>query len=299
MTYAVLAAGIYNIAWAVQAICWPNWLFRWAGMPLLIYPEIWQGLGLFLGVWGLGYLAVAAHPVRHWPIVMAGLLSRIFEVGGLLTLAVRHRMPWKFCGLLAAADIAWCVPLGLILWCAYRIHASAQRHASPEIQRLALRTRTNKGRTLLEMSTEKPLLIIFLRTADCPFCREALAQIAIARRSLEQKDAQLVFVHIEADQVMHEFLHSFQLSDVPRVSDPHFHLYRAFGLKRGPWLSVIGPSVWGRGVATLIKYGAGRLTPDLLQMPGVFMVFHGEVLWNFMHQSIADQPRYEDIPLPL
>jgi hypothetical protein len=32
---------------------------------------------------------------------------------------------------------------------------------------------------------------------------------------------------------------------------------------------------------------------------GVFMVFHGEVLWNFMHQSIADQPRYEDIPLPL
>lgn len=299
MTYALLAAGTYNLLWAVQAICWPMWLFLWAGMPTPTYPEIWQSLGLFIGVWGLGYLAAAANPVRHWPIVLAGLLSRIFEVAGLLLFASKHRLPWKLCGVLAAIDIAWWLPLGLVLWCAYKEHEDSQRYASPEIQRLALRTRTNKGRTLLEMSTEKPVLIVFLRTTDCPFCRETLARIAAARRYLQRKDVQLVFVHMEADQAMHNFLQSFQLSDVPRVSDPELHLYRAFGLRRGPLWSVAGPPVWWRGVARLLQYGAGRLTPDLLQMPGVFMVFHGQVLWNFVHQSVADQPSYEDIPVPL
>jgi peroxiredoxin len=198
-----------------------------------------------------------------------------------------------------ATDIGWCFPLGLVLWCAFKLHARAQRHAAPEIQRLALRTRTNKGRTLLEMSREKPLLIVFLRTTDCPFCRESLTQIIAVRRGLERKDVQLVLVHMEEDQAIHDFLHAFQLSDVPRVSDPHLHLYRAFGLRRGPVWNVLGPSVWVRGLATLVQYGAGKLTPDLLQMPGVFVVFHGQVLWNFVHQSIADQPRYEDIPWPM
>lgn len=299
MTYVLLSAGIYNIFWAVQAICWPTWVFQWAGMPAPTYPEIWQTLGLFIGVLGMGYLAAAAHPVRHWPIVLAGLLSRIFEVVGLLFFASKHRLPWKLCGLLAASDIVWWLPLGLVLWCAYKEHGNSQRYASPEIQSLALRARTNKGRTLLEMSTEKPLLIVFLRTTDCPFCRETLARTAAARRYLQRKDVQLVFVHMEEDRAMHEFLRAFDLDDVPRVSDPDLHLYRAFGLRRGSLWSVAGPAVWVRGVTSLVHYGAGRLTPDLLQMPGVFMVFHGQILWNFVHQSVADQPRYEDIPVPL
>ncbi len=297
MTFVLLAAGIYNVLWGVQAVCWPNWLFHWVGLTAPDYPEIWQCSGLVMGVWGFGYLAAAAYPVRNWPIVLAGLLSRVFEALGFLIVGAEHRLPWKFCGAIIANDVVWFLPLGAILWFAHKVHGDSRRYASPEIQRLALRTRTNKGQTLLEMSIEKPLLIIFLRTVDCPFCREALTNIAAERSTLKRRDVEVVLVHMGEDQMMHEFLLPYGLSDLPRVSDKGLSLYRAFGLRRGSLWSVVGPPVWIRGVVRLIQYGAGRLTPDLLQMPGVFMVFHGQVLWNFVHQSIADQPRYEDIPI--
>ncbi len=298
MTYVLAAAGVYNIVWAVQAIFWPNWLFHWAGMAAPAYPEIWQGLGLFLGVWGIGYLVAATNPLRHWPIVLVGLLSRIFDTAGLLKIAADHRLPPKLGWILIASDVIWWIPLGTILWYAHETRQGSKRHAFPEVQELALRVRTNKGRSLLDMSVEKPLLLVFLRTTDCPFCREALTHIAEARRNIQQKDMELVLVHMGEDQAAHEFLHSYTLSDVPRVSDPQLHLYRAFGLRRTTIWKVMGPPMWLRGTVRLIRYGAGKLTPDLLQMPGVFVVFHGQVLWNFRHQSIADQPRYQDIPVP-
>ena len=35
---AVLAAGLYNLGWGVFSIVDPQWLFRFAGMPLQNYP---------------------------------------------------------------------------------------------------------------------------------------------------------------------------------------------------------------------------------------------------------------------
>ncbi len=41
-----IAAGIYNIVWGVGAAIDPQWLFRYAGMPLQNYPEIFACLGM-------------------------------------------------------------------------------------------------------------------------------------------------------------------------------------------------------------------------------------------------------------
>ncbi|MFO0508824.1 MAG: AhpC/TSA family protein, partial [bacterium] len=40
------------------------------------------------------------------------------------------------------------------------------------------------------------------------------------------------------------------------------------------------------------KHGIGSAEGDVTQMPGVFLVFHGEILKSYRHQSAADRPDY-------
>jgi len=86
----------------------------------------------------------------------------------------------------------------------------------------------------------------------------------------------------------------YGLGDVARVSDPGCAIYRAFGLSRGSLGDVFGPKVWWRGfqAGVLHRHGLGALQGDGFQMPGVFLLFHGEVVRSYRHQSAADRPDY-------
>ena len=72
------AAGIYNLAWGALTILWPHLLFDLVGAERLNYPEIWQCVGMIVGVYGVGYLIAAFDSRTHWPIVLVGLLGKIF-----------------------------------------------------------------------------------------------------------------------------------------------------------------------------------------------------------------------------
>ena len=48
----LLAAGFYNLAWGAANIIWPNALFDFAGAKRVNYPEIWQCVGMIVGVYG-------------------------------------------------------------------------------------------------------------------------------------------------------------------------------------------------------------------------------------------------------
>ena len=69
-------------------------------------------------------------------------------------------------------------------------------------------------------------------------------------------------------------------------------LYRAFGLPTGKIMQIFDLRSIVRLVPLVAKHGAGRVQGDGLQMPGVFVIFHGEVLKAFRHQSVADRPNY-------
>jgi hypothetical protein len=43
----------------------PQWLFRFARMPLQNHPEIFACLGMAIGLYGILYLEVARHPERN------------------------------------------------------------------------------------------------------------------------------------------------------------------------------------------------------------------------------------------
>lgn len=87
------AAGIYNLAWGAITIAMPNLLFDLTGAERLNYPEIWQCVGMIVGVYGIGYIIAAYDSRRHWPRLAAS--SGVEEA----ELAVEHL---DSCGCIAA-----------------------------------------------------------------------------------------------------------------------------------------------------------------------------------------------------
>jgi small multidrug resistance pump len=120
MAWVLWAASIYNLAWGGVVILFPDMPFDWAGMDLPNYPEIWQCLGMVVGVYGVGYAIAATNPLRHWPIVLVGLLGKIFGPIGFLNAASRGRLPWRAGWTLVTNDLIWWVPFTAILILAYR-----------------------------------------------------------------------------------------------------------------------------------------------------------------------------------
>lgn len=294
MTYVLAAAGLYNLAFGVFAAAFPYAWFDWAGAPRPNYPELWQCIGMIVGVYGFAYLAAATDPVRHWPVVLAGLLGKVLGPIGFALSASRGRLSWDSGWVILTNDLLWWVPFGLILKAAYDTHLGQKRVASPEIMRMALRARTQEGMTLDEMSRRWPTLLVFLRHAGCTFCREALADIARQRASIEEQGARVVLIHMSSEEKAAPFFEKYGLGNLPRISDPKATVYRAFGLGRGGLRSLFGPKVWFRGfqAGIVAGHGVGKLEGDGFQMPGVFLLFHGEVLRAYRHQSAADRPDY-------
>ena len=92
----LLAAGIYNLVWGTLTIVWPNLLFDLTGAERLNYPEIWQCVGMIVGVYGIGYLIAAFDSRTHWPIVLVGLLGKIFGPIGFAAALMRGTFPPLF-----------------------------------------------------------------------------------------------------------------------------------------------------------------------------------------------------------
>ena len=127
------AAGIYNVVWGTLIIAWPHLLFALAGAERINYPEIWQCVGMIVGVYGLGYLIAASDPCTHWPIVFVGLLGKVFGPIGFLGALLRGTFPPLFGLTILTNDLLWWIPFAMILWHAAKHHRRPQpaQAASP------------------------------------------------------------------------------------------------------------------------------------------------------------------------
>jgi small multidrug resistance pump len=122
MKWVLLAAGVYNVAWGVFVVAFPLAPFRWFGMELPNYPEIWQCVGMIVGVYGVGYAIAAFDPVRHWVIVLIGFLGKFFGPIGFINAAWQGRLPWSFGWVNVTNDLIWLVPFTLILYHVYQVN---------------------------------------------------------------------------------------------------------------------------------------------------------------------------------
>ncbi len=122
----LIAAGIYNLLWGAATVLFPAWLFLLTGLEEPRYPFIWQCVGMIVGVYGVGYLAAASDPLRHWPIVLVGLLGKIFGPLGYVGGLIRGEVPVAFGVTLPTNDLLWWIPFAMILLAARREALASQ-----------------------------------------------------------------------------------------------------------------------------------------------------------------------------
>lgn len=158
----LILAGLYNLAWGTFIIFWPNQPFAWFGMPPPNYPQLWQCIGMIVGVYGIGYVIAAADPVRHWPIVLVGLLGKLFGPIGFLDAAWRGELPWIFGVTCLTNDLIWWLPFVLILRHAAQVERPLPATATDLVKVLET-TRTADGIDLHSLTMAGPVLLVFLR----------------------------------------------------------------------------------------------------------------------------------------
>jgi hypothetical protein len=118
------------MAWGIWSACDPQWLFRFAGMPLANHPGIFACLGMVIGLYGILYLEVARVLERGWLIAAVGLAGKIMGPIGLIVLIVRGAWPIAAFVICITNDLIWWVPFGLYLkdaWPAFKSELTVVR----------------------------------------------------------------------------------------------------------------------------------------------------------------------------
>lgn len=119
MQFTLRAAAIYNIIWGAWVGLFPAHFFDLVGMEMLNHPMIWQGMGMVIGVYGLGYWWASYKPLVHWPIIAVGALGKLFGPMGFIFNYLTGQAPFAFFYTLITNDFIWWIPFGMILW---RVH---------------------------------------------------------------------------------------------------------------------------------------------------------------------------------
>lgn len=294
MRITLLAAAGYNIVWGAATILFPNALFDWTDMARPLYPQIWQCVGMIVGVYGVGYALAALDPLRHWPIVLVGLLGKVFGPVGFAFALYNGVFPLTWGWTIVTNDLIWWIPFGLMLHRTYRSHVGGISDEILSLSDAMSDATTQGGVTVAELSYQSPVLLVFLRHFGCTFCREMLSDVSKNREVFEANGTRVVLVHMSPDDEAVEMFAQFGLEDVDRVSDPDRILYRAIGLSRGRLSQLFGARVWWRGIrAGLVDgNGVGFPSADPFQMPGIFLVQNGKVVRAFKHAHAGERPDY-------
>lgn len=122
MKLTLRIAAIYNVLWGIWVGIFPNQFFELVGMSPPTHTMIWQGMGMVIGVYGLGYWWASYSPMRHWPIVAVGFLGKIFGPLGFFIQYSMGEIPFGFFYTLITNDFIWWLPFSLILWKVHTVY---------------------------------------------------------------------------------------------------------------------------------------------------------------------------------
>ena len=155
----------------------------------------------------------------------------------------------------------------------------------------------NTGESLDNLSDKSPVLLVFLRHFGCTFCREAMADLAKRRKSMEENGMQLVFVHMADNETAERYFNRYDLAGVAHISDPDCEYYIKFRLAKGNFRQLFGLQSWMRGFSAGVVqgHGIGAQLGDGFQMPGVFVIKNGKIIEKFIHKLSSDRPDYDKL----
>ncbi len=127
--YTLLAAAVYNILWGSAVVLLPHWTLGQIGLGRMEYPQIWQCVGMIVGVYGVGYACAAMDPIRHWPIVLVGFLGKVFGPIGFAMGLASGDLPLQMAWTIVLNDLIWWVPFAAMLVMAWKAGGESARPA--------------------------------------------------------------------------------------------------------------------------------------------------------------------------
>lgn len=110
-----ILAGVYNILWGLFSALYPNWLFDFAAMPPINYPDIFACLGMVVGLYGIVYFEIARAPERGFLLAAVGLLGKILGPIGLAILIVQGKWSAWTIVMCLTNDFIWWIPFAIYL----------------------------------------------------------------------------------------------------------------------------------------------------------------------------------------
>ena len=258
------------------------------------YPELWQCIGMIVGVYGIGYWAAATNPYKHWAIVLVGLLGKVLGPLGFAKALIELRFPLSFGANIITNDLIWWIPFALILQQTYAHwrklddddtliyhgqHAITFRHL-----------KSQDGETVVELSQDYPLMLVFLRHIGCTFCRSMLHDLRDNIAYLESIGFNVALVHMsDENEETHAFFEQYSLGELPRFSDKERVLYKSVGLNRGTLSQLFGWDSFRKGIPAILDGdGLGPLEGDGFQLSGVVVLHKGIILKVDAHVNASD-----------
>jgi hypothetical protein len=296
MFWTMILAGVYNILWGAYVIFFPSFSFTVLGATPPAYPQLWQCIGMIVGVYGLGYIISASSPIRHWPIILVGLLGKIFGPIGFIQALYQGVFPLSFGINIIFNDLIWWIPFTLILKEAYQFHTSESTGEENLDSSLAPYIESGK---LTAEDLEQKHAIIALRHHGCTFTRELLHDLGEQIQEFKRHKIKIILVHMddsgEFNNLAQKYLGSDGWIDLP---DPTRKVYRALGLKLGSIGQVFGLKVWIRGTLGILKgFGLGPLRGHGLQLSGLLIRDARKTTVQYQTQSAADRIPFNDLIL--
>jgi hypothetical protein len=290
--YVLKIAAAYNLLWGAWVILFPNQLFDWSGIEPPNYPGIWQCVGMIVGVYGVGYWVASSDYVKHWPIVLVGLLGKILGPIGFVQSAWTGQLPWTWGWTILTNDLIWWYPFGAMLFLAFKQHNDpVTRFASGTALGGLPEPVSSTGCPVQELiqQGDQLKLLVFLRHSGCTFCRETLSELARTLPELSSQMIEPVVVHMGDLDEGRAMLGRSGLEHLVHVSDPACQLYRQYGLARGSFLQLFGPAVWWPGfkAGILRGHGLGKLSGDGFQLGGSVLLRRGQVVKIFPARNSA------------
>lgn len=109
-------AGIYNICWGLYSSYDPQWLFRFAGMSPINYPEIFACLGMVIGLYGVIYLEIARRPEKGFVLALVGFVGKV--LGPLGAVYYIYIGKWTPSAIImnVTNDFIWLIPFAIYLY---------------------------------------------------------------------------------------------------------------------------------------------------------------------------------------
>lgn len=284
-------AGFYNLVFGTVVILFPSLLFNLCNIDQPRYPEIWQCVGMIVGVYGVGYLIAARNPQRHWPIVLVGLLGKLFGPVGFLYSAVNGVLPWSFGILIVFNDLIWWLPFGKILAEAFRESNLSESPKDKEFHQVVATFQSFQGRTMTELSWRQPTLVIFLRHFGCTFCRETLHMLAQQRDKIEKLGLSIAIVHMSDKQDGRNELDRYDLRSVEIFSDPSCEIYGACKIGRATYRDIFNLKSLRKAFSTafLQRYGIGKVAGDVFRLAGAAVIHQGKVIGDTRPKVPSDR----------